>query len=193
MLKSIHFGRFHYKHLKEKIMNTDLLAKIEKKFIVKAPKFDVGDIIAVHNVIREESGEKRRVQVFKGLVISIKGSGTRKMFTVRKISSGIGVERIFPLNSPNIEKIELIRKGKVKRSKLYYMRERIGKKAMKVAEGEFKPEDYLAEEEDEKEVDAIEGEAVESEQTDEASKDESKTEDKSEESKEEKKTEKKAS
>lgn len=115
-------------------MDTKILDKVENQFIkTDVPQFEVGDTIAVHTIIRE--GEKQRTQIFKGIVLAIKGSGTRKTFTVRKISSGIGVEKIFPIHSPNISKIEFIRKGKVKRSKLYFMRDRIGKRATKVAEG----------------------------------------------------------
>lgn len=111
-------------------MNTELLAKVENKFIKKHPELNVGDQIEVHTVVREKN--RNRVQIFKGLVIAIKGSGTRKTFTVRKISAGIGVEKILPLHSPNIQKIKILKKGTVRRSKLYYLRERIGKKALKV-------------------------------------------------------------
>ncbi len=115
-------------------MDTKLLNKIEKDYIKNdLPTFKVGDTIAVHNIIRE--GDKSRIQIFKGIVIAIKNSGSRKTFTVRKIASNsIGVEKIFPLHSPNIKKIDIIKKGKVRRSKLYYMRNRIGKNAMKIKE-----------------------------------------------------------
>lgn len=115
-------------------MDTTLLKKVENKYLRKdLPEFEIGDTIAVHTIIRE--GEKNRTQVFKGIVLSIKGSGLDKSFTVRKISSGIGVEKTFPMNSTNIEKIEFIRKAKTRRSKLYYMRERIGKRATKISAG----------------------------------------------------------
>ncbi len=91
------------------------------------PDFRPGDTVAVHVKVIE--GEKERIQVFKGVVISKKGSGVNATFTVRKISNGIGVERIFPLHSPRIEKIEVIRLGKVRRAKLYYLRGRQGKAA----------------------------------------------------------------
>ena len=91
------------------------------------PEFRPGDTVAVHVKVIE--GEKERIQVFKGVVISKKGSGVNATFTVRKISNGIGVERIFPLHSPRIEKIEVIRLGKVRRAKLYYLRGRQGKAA----------------------------------------------------------------
>lgn len=115
-------------------MDTKILEKVEQSYIkTNIPEFEVGDTVAVHTIIREK--DKQRKQIFKGIVIAIKNSGARKTFTVRKISYGIGVEKIFPIHSTNISKIEFIRKGKVKRSKLYYMRERIGKRATKIAEG----------------------------------------------------------
>ncbi len=121
-------------------MNTNILKKVETKQIKNdIPPFEPGDTIAVHTIIRE--GDKKRVQVFKGIVLTIKGSGTRKTFTVRKISFGVGVEKIFPLHSPNIEKIELLKKGKVRRAKLYYMRDRIGKKALKIKAGTLSKKD----------------------------------------------------
>ncbi len=91
------------------------------------PDFRPGDTIAVHVKVIE--GEKERIQVFKGVCIAKKGSGINATFTVRKISNGVGVERIFPLHSPRIEKIEVIRLGKVRRAKLYYLRGRQGKAA----------------------------------------------------------------
>jgi len=97
------------------------------------PEFEVGDSIAVHNILREKG--KERVQVFRGIVLAIKGSGLAKTFTIRKISSGIGVEKIFPFNSPSIKKIVFEKKGKVRRAKLYYMRKRIGRSAIKITEG----------------------------------------------------------
>jgi large subunit ribosomal protein L19 len=90
----------------------------------------VGDTVTVHNVIRE--GEKSRVQLFKGIILAKKGSGLRETFTIRKISDGIGVEKIFPLHSPNIQKITVDKIGQTRRSKIYYMRERYGRSAMKV-------------------------------------------------------------
>jgi large subunit ribosomal protein L19 len=99
--------------------------------MIKLPKFKSGDTIRVDYKIKE--GEKERIQPFEGVVIARKGAGEGKTFTVRRIASGeIGVERIFPLNSPKIENIEVLKKGKARRSKLYYLRERKGKKAMKV-------------------------------------------------------------
>jgi large subunit ribosomal protein L19 len=91
------------------------------------PAFNPGDTIKVHVKVKE--GDKERIQVFQGVVISRKGGGTRSMFTVRKISGGIGVERMFPLYSPTIDKIEVERHGRVRRAKLYYLRNLRGKAA----------------------------------------------------------------
>jgi len=91
------------------------------------PNFKAGDSITVYYTIKE--GEKQRTQFFKGDVIQRKGSGATETFTIRKISHSIGVERIFPINSPLIEKIELNKKGKVRRARIYYLRELTGKKA----------------------------------------------------------------
>jgi large subunit ribosomal protein L19 len=91
------------------------------------PAIRVGDAVKVHVKVRE--GDKDRIQVFQGMVIAMKGGGPGSMFTVRKISDGIGVERIFPLHSPIIGKIEVVRRGRVRRAKLYYLRGRKGKAA----------------------------------------------------------------
>ncbi len=91
------------------------------------PVFDSGDHIRVH--VRVIEGDKERLQPFEGDVISVRGSGNNKTFTVRKISSGVGVERIFPFNSPKIAKIELLKQGDVRRAKLYYLRNLSGKAA----------------------------------------------------------------
>jgi len=101
--------------------------RLKSELAGKDLEFRPGDTIRVHHRIRE--GDKERVQVFEGVVIKIKQAGPRTTFTVRKISYGVGVEKIFPLHSPVIEKVELRQKGKVRRSKLYYLRERIGKEA----------------------------------------------------------------
>lgn len=111
-----------------------MLSVVEKPFYKNnEDSFSIGDVVRVHNVIRE--GEKSRIQIFQGLVIAKKHSGIRATFTVRKISSGIGVEKIFPVHSPNVEKIEVVKKGKVRRAKLYYLRDRVGKAALKVKAG----------------------------------------------------------
>ncbi|PID29209.1 MAG: 50S ribosomal protein L19 [Candidatus Cloacimonadota bacterium] len=91
------------------------------------PHFHAGDTLNVHLKVVE--GAKERIQVFSGVVIQIKGSGVSKTFTVRKISNGIGVERIFPLNSPRIEKIERVREGRVRRARIFYLRNLRGKAA----------------------------------------------------------------
>lgn len=93
----------------------------------KVPVFNVGDSVRVGVSIKE--GEKERVQIFEGTVIAKKHGGISETFIVRKISNGIGVERIFPLHSPNVKTIEVVRKGKVRRAKLYYLRNRVGKAA----------------------------------------------------------------
>lgn len=94
-------------------------------------QFRIGDTVKVHFTIVE--GRNERVQVYEGLVIARKNGGLRQTFTVRKLSYGVGVERVFPVHSPRIQKIEVTRRGKVRRSKLYYIRDRVGKRA-KVAE-----------------------------------------------------------
>jgi large subunit ribosomal protein L19 len=91
------------------------------------PDFKPGDSVRVH--VRVVEGDKQRIQVFQGVVIARRGGGTRETFTVRKISGGIGVERIFPFHSPNVDKIEVIRRGRVRRAKLYYLRNLRGKAA----------------------------------------------------------------
>ena len=91
------------------------------------PAIRVGDVVKVHVKIRE--GERERIQVFEGTIIARKGSGVSETFTVRRVSYGVGVERVFPVNSPNVAKVETVRRGKVRRSKLYYLRDRVGKAA----------------------------------------------------------------
>lgn len=91
------------------------------------PEFEIGDTIRVNVNIRE--GERERIQVFEGTVIARKGSGISETFTVRRVSYGVGVERVFPIHSPNVKGIEIIRKGRVRRAKLYYLRDRVGKAA----------------------------------------------------------------
>ena len=91
------------------------------------PDFEPGDTVKVHVKVKE--GDKERIQVFQGIVISRKGGGARQMFTVRKVSGGVGVERMFPLYSPSIDRIEVERHGRVRRAKLYYLRDLRGKAA----------------------------------------------------------------
>lgn len=111
------------------------IEKVEKKYIKEVAKFNVGDTVKVYVKIIE--GKRERLQVFEGIVISKKGNGISKTFKVRKISYGIGVERTFPLYSPIVDKIEVIKRGKVRRAKLYYLRNRIGKSAQLVKEKKY--------------------------------------------------------
>jgi len=104
------------------------LLQVERPYLKDGvPDFRAGDTVKVH--VRVVEGSKERIQVFQGVVISRRGGGTRETFTVRKISGGIGVERVFPLHSPVIDKIEVERLGKVRRAKLYYLRDLRGKAA----------------------------------------------------------------
>ncbi len=106
----------------------NLLEMVDKEQMKSnIPAFRPGDTVKVHAKVRERG--KERIQVFEGVVIRRKRGGKRSTFTVRKVSFGIGVERIFPLHSPNVDKIEVIRYGKVRRSKLYYLRKKRGKEA----------------------------------------------------------------
>ena len=93
----------------------------------EAPQFNVGDTVRVHGKIKE--GNRERIQVFEGTVLKKQGGSTRATFTVRKNSNGVGVEKTWPLHSPNVEKVEVIRRGKVRRAKLNYLRGRVGKRA----------------------------------------------------------------
>ncbi len=105
----------------------DLLKKIEDEQLREVAEFRIGDTVKVHNKIKE--GNRERVQVFEGIVIKRQGGGNRETFTVRKNSNGVGVEKTWPVHTPLIEKIEVVRKGKVRRAKLFYLRDRVGKKA----------------------------------------------------------------
>jgi len=106
----------------------NIVGQLEAEQIKKeAPALRPGETVRVH--IKVVEGEKERTQVFEGTVIGMSGSGNRAVFTVRKISYGIGVERIFPIHSPRIDKVEVVSQGKVRRAKLYFLRERSGKAA----------------------------------------------------------------
>lgn len=106
----------------------DLIKEVEQgQLRTDLPELDIGSYVKVHVNIKE--GNRSRVQVFEGTLIGEKGSGLKKTITVRRISYGVGVERIFPLHSPVINKIKIVRKGKVRRAKLYYLRNRVGKRA----------------------------------------------------------------
>ncbi|MGN1480471.1 50S ribosomal protein L19 [Porcipelethomonas sp.] len=93
----------------------------------EAPKFDIGDTVKVH--VRIKEGDKSRIQVFEGTVIAKKHGGVSETFTVRRVAHGCGIERVFPLHSPVVDKVEVVRSGKVRRAKLYYLRDRVGKAA----------------------------------------------------------------
>ena len=106
----------------------DVLKLVESEQLKKdLPSFNAGDTVKVH--VRVIEGTRERIQVFEGAVLKRQGSGLRETFTVRRISYGVAVERTFPINSPKIDKIEVVRRGKVRRAKLYYLRDRIGKSA----------------------------------------------------------------
>lgn len=111
---------------------------VEKKFLKKLPAFNPGDTIQVHVRVKEKEAptkakekekEKERIQIFEGVVIGMRGRGIQSSFVVRKISFGVGVERIFPFHSPSIDKVKVLKRGRVRRAKLYYLRERTGKAA----------------------------------------------------------------
>ncbi len=108
----------------------NIFKSIEETFLKKRPDVQVGDNVKLYLKIKE--GNKERIQVFQGIVIAIKGSGVNKNITVRKISYGVGVEKIVPLHSPVLDKIEVVKRGSVRRSKLYFLRDRVGKRALKV-------------------------------------------------------------
>jgi large subunit ribosomal protein L19 len=108
----------------------NIIDKIENEQLKDVADFKVGDSLKVHTRVVE--GGKERIQIFAGLCIGIKGSGLNTSYTVRKISSGEGVERVFPLHTPRVAQIEVTRRGKVRRAKLNYLRERVGKRALYV-------------------------------------------------------------
>ena len=106
----------------------DIIKNIEAAQLnEQAPEFRVGDTVKVYGKIKE--GNRERIQIFEGTVLKRQGGGSRETFTVRKFSNGIGVEKTWPVHSPNVEKIEVVRRGKVRRAKLNYLRDRVGKKA----------------------------------------------------------------
>jgi large subunit ribosomal protein L19 len=118
-------------------MNQELLKKIEASSLRKEPlNFSVGDTVKVH--VKVVEGDKERIQVFSGIVIGRRGSGINESFTVRRISYGEGVERVFPVHSPRVDKVEVERYGAVRRAKLNYLRDRIGKAAMLVKEKDMR-------------------------------------------------------
>jgi large subunit ribosomal protein L19 len=130
---------------------------LEKRVLKQRPRFDAGDRVRVHFQVVE--GSRRRTQVFEGIVIKRQGSGARETFTVRKQSFGVGVERTFPLHSPKIEKLEVAARGDVRRAKLYYLRDKVGKSA-RVAERRWGIKDEMVVATDESEAVDAEGVAV---------------------------------
>ncbi|MCI9380762.1 MAG: 50S ribosomal protein L19 [Dorea sp.] len=106
----------------------DIIRSIEAEQLKEVvPEFHVGDTVKVYGKIKE--GNRERIQIFEGTVLKKQGGGSRATFTVRKNSNGIGVEKTWPLHSPNVEKVEVVRRGKVRRAKLFYLRDRVGKRA----------------------------------------------------------------
>ena len=106
----------------------DIIKQIESEYIrTDLPNFNIGDTVRVHVKIKE--GSRQRIQVFEGIVLKRQNGGVRETFTVRRVAYGVGVERTFPVNAPIIEKIQVVRRGKVRRAKLYYLRDRVGKPA----------------------------------------------------------------
>ncbi len=106
----------------------DAMKQMTQEMLRKEPlAFAIGDTVKVH--VRIKEGERSRIQVYEGTVIAKKHGGIEETFTVRRTSYGVGVERVFPVNSPNVEKVEIVRHGKVRRAKLYYLRDRVGKAA----------------------------------------------------------------
>ena len=100
---------------------------VNEQLKTEVPAFSIGDTVKVHNLIKE--GTRERIQIFEGTVIAKNNSGIAETFTVRRVSYGVGVERVFPVHSPNVAKVELVRNGKIRRAKLYYLRDRVGKAA----------------------------------------------------------------
>lgn len=107
---------------------SEIIKEIEKEQMKQeVPSFNVGDTVKVYAKIKE--GDKERIQVYEGVVLKMQNGSNRTTFTVRKVSNGVGVEKTWPLHSPHVEKVEVVRKGKVRRAKLNYLRDRVGKKA----------------------------------------------------------------
>jgi large subunit ribosomal protein L19 len=110
------------------IRMSNVIDKINKENMIEnAPEFRIGDTVKVHTKVYE--GEKERVQIFEGTVIARDGVGSTETYTVRRISYGVGVEKVFPVHTPHVKKVEVLRSGHVRRAKLYYLRDRTGKKS----------------------------------------------------------------
>jgi len=157
----------------------ELIKDLENQQLKKRPKIKPGDVVSVYQEIEE--GGKKRAQVFKGTVIRVKGEGSKKTFTVRRISLGVGIERTYPLYLPAISKIKVSKSSKVRRAKLYYLREKKGKagrlKEKGVAEDVIK---FLAEQEKEEALRQAQGKEAEKEKVEDGSKKEDKKKEKTE-------------
>ena len=117
-----------FKKEAQKMSNIDIIKEIEAEQLkATVEEFNVGDTVRVYGKIKE--GNRERIQIFEGVVLKRQGGSNRETFTVRKMSNGVGVEKTWPLHSPNVEKIEVVRRGKVRRAKLNYLRGRVGKRA----------------------------------------------------------------
>jgi large subunit ribosomal protein L19 len=136
---------------------SNVIESIERRQLRRVPRFEPGDRVRVHFQVVE--GNRRRTQVFEGIVIKRQGSGARETFTVRKQSFGVGVERTFPVHSPKIERLEIAARGDVRRAKLYYLRGRVGKRA-RVAERRWAISDEVLPEAEEPEAVDSEGETI---------------------------------
>jgi large subunit ribosomal protein L19 len=119
----------------------ELIQSVERRQLRRLPPFRVGDRVRVHFQVVE--GNRRRTQVFEGVVLKQQGAGARRTFTVRKLSFGVGVERTFPMHSPKIERIEVMARGEVRRAKLYYLRGRIGRRARVRESRDFRPDELM--------------------------------------------------
>ncbi len=108
-------------------MSDGMIRNVTASQLKDIPDFGPGDTVKIH--VRITEGDKERIQVFQGIVLGRKGRGTTEMMTVRKVTGGIGVERVFPIHSPNVTKIEIVKRGSVRRAKLYYLRDKKGKAA----------------------------------------------------------------
>ncbi len=121
-IKNVYFSKYR---IREDIEMNEIIKNIENEALKEVAEFNVGDTVRVYGKIKE--GNRERIQVFEGVVLKKQGTGARQTFTVRKASNGVGVEKTWPLYSPNVEKVEVVRKGKVRRAKLNYLRDRVGK------------------------------------------------------------------
>jgi len=138
-ISDFEFRIYHLVNKNEEVKEDEMdkIKLIESEYMKKGiPKFNVGDTVKV--MVKIPEADKVRLHPFEGIVIARKGSGIRENFTVRKVSYGEGIERVFPVYSPSIERIEVIRSGKVKRAKLYYLRGKVGKRATKIQTQEEK-------------------------------------------------------